>query len=208
MWEKLLIPKTKFTLRDLIDIMTLPLINWPWSKQIKVRCNDGSIRYYYKNIDDIYPLESMNKTKQIEIASNYAKQLEVEIGVANTSQLLGFFSALFDAANRNFILDLRAAYCRYREDPCGMAEWYSSTTKEIIMSQEQLIEPLLKFELETGNLFLSQTVKISELKHLLNDIKKNLTAIYQLSNDQTTLSVVASEMQEINRLVKKWEGTE
>lgn len=186
--------------------MEFPLINWPWSRQIKVRCKDGSIRYYYKDVDDIYPLESKDHTRQIEMAANSATQLEARVNTSSSTHLAGIF-VVFDKANQNFILELRAAYGTYQDNPCSMDKWHKLRTEEIIESQKELRTLLVKSEIEIKKMLLSQNVVNNDIRLFLEDVKKSLTIILRSSNEETILDAVSAEMKKIDGLMEKWGAT-
>ena len=118
--------------------MRISFIKRLLGKTYEVDCPDGTPRGVYRDIDDIYPLLSKDHLKNLDIAINAAKQLEGKVSVNLVEHVTHIFLQ-FDETNKNYIVDLRAAYSGYMIDPCNKSDWYTDTMTAIIENQGKLV---------------------------------------------------------------------
>ena len=104
---------------------------WLFWKIRKIKCPDGSFRYVYRNIDDVFPLYAKDWKARFDLAIKGLQTLEGALGGELAHKLSGLFFMLNDS-NASLQFQCRAAYGTYLVNPCAKDDWLFQRMNEII----------------------------------------------------------------------------
>jgi|GEM_PF-4977586 len=106
---------------------------WPFGKERRVRCPDGTYRYVYKDAERAFPLIAREWEKKAKAAADTLNQIKLEVGVEMASRIQGLLFQL-DKHNASVQQKCCAVYVVYKVDPCGKDVWLE---REILSILEQ-----------------------------------------------------------------------
>jgi hypothetical protein len=107
------------------------MLNWnPFSKLFHVRCKDGSVKNFYKNIDHAFPLvvSGVDLKFTAKMRSDIIKDVTLD---ATSKEEIKSLLYQIDDLNNNNMIAFRAAYIGFQSDPCANSEYLLKEIKKI-----------------------------------------------------------------------------
>lgn len=101
-----------------------------WSKKRTVKCQDGTERYVYRNIDDIFPIYLKEVKASAKAAASAANDLSGEAAAQYEDKISELLFHI-DEYNKSSQTQLRSAYVIYEADPCAELPYLKQTVEAL-----------------------------------------------------------------------------
>ena len=108
------------------------LRDWLLGETYRVDCGDGRKMEVYRDIDKIFPLYAKEGGVSVSGAVNLAEQLDANVDVKTRNNISQAFVSIHEM-NASAMMDMRAAYISYKNNPCGNEEFYN---REVVVVRE------------------------------------------------------------------------
>jgi hypothetical protein len=173
------------------------IFNWPWSQTYRVRCNDGSIKRVYKNIDNAFPLYIGGWKGDFESEVKALEKVDAKVKGGYESKIQGLLYSL-DERNRSLMMSFRSIYITYGSDPCKHSAFFERQMGKLLEEQRQL--SLIKIRIQG----LIDLVKINpkinpKISELFGDLVQEL-------GGKSVAEASAMEINDSMELMKRWSG--
>jgi hypothetical protein len=93
------------------------IINTPWSKRVTRKCPDGTLKTYYKKVDDAFPLAIKDYNAKFNADIDAQKQATAKIGGEYSTKIQSLLFSISEQ-NESLMLMARNAYIYFQSDPC------------------------------------------------------------------------------------------
>lgn len=110
-----------------------------FSKTRKVKCPDGTERFVYNNINDVFPLSVSEKSSKFDANLKVPETVDAKFA-SEISQAIKSLMFTIDENNGSLILEQRGAYSVYAAHPCEGYERYSRQIEDLSHRRQRLQE--------------------------------------------------------------------
>ena len=110
---------------------------WPFGRERRIRCPDGSYRYVFKNPHHAFPLIAQEWITKATASADTLNQLKGEVSGEIASRIGGLLFQL-DSKNASVQQKCCATYVVYKVDPCGKDAWLEQEVKQILAEESFL----------------------------------------------------------------------
>jgi hypothetical protein len=121
------------------------LINWFFSKTYRIKCPDGTIKSYVKDIDKAFPLSLKDTQAKIDSAVSLQKEATANLNVQYASKIQGLLFSISEQ-NKSLMLQYRSAYFIFQTDPCSNNSFLIRQFEHVNSEQQNLMELKTKLE--------------------------------------------------------------
>jgi hypothetical protein len=111
----------------------------PFFKTRKVICLDGTERFVYKDIDDVFPLSVSDRSKKLNSDVKIPDTVDAKFAV-EISQAIKSLMFTIDENNGSLVLEQRGAYSVYAANPCEAYERYGRHIEDLSHRRQRLQE--------------------------------------------------------------------
>jgi len=168
----------------------------PFGRTRRIRCNDGTERVVYRNIDHVYPLEAADRRTQGKLAAAALDKLKASVDVAVQTHVAGLYFQL-DEANLSMQSKLRTTYVVFCTDPCSFsADWLHARTRELM--DEETVFRRLVLEIHRLQALVSNGVGDAAL---ISEIAKSLRELAKPIDVQRA----AEAIREVEKTIDAWQ---
>jgi hypothetical protein len=119
-------------------------ISWPWSKQIEVRCPDGSTQFVFRNVDHAFPFYFKQAKSSASAALDGLNKVKGKVAAKHETEIKHLLISI-DEKNSSIQAHLRAAYVLYMAAPCKKLD-YLQAAMQLGLTSETCEQPNLLFE--------------------------------------------------------------
>lgn len=174
------------------------LINWPFSKIYKIRCKDGSIKTFIKDIDKAFPLSLRDYNTRLNTEITAQQEATVKLDAEFASKIQGLLYNITEE-NKSIMLEFRTTYIGYQSDPCNNNNFLIRQIEKASKRQQKITELKLKI----GGLISLATAQP-------NNRKEFMTLYQEIVNDVRGSAPEAAkiEIAENRTLAKDWSNSE
>jgi hypothetical protein len=172
-------------------------LSWPFSKTYRFKCQDGSIKIIYKNVNDAFPLFIPGWKSGLSSSIKGWEKVKAKVKADFATRIEGLFYSL-DESNRSLMLQFRSAYILFQSDPLQNSPLFSKQVERINEKQQKYLELRIK---------LQSLITIAELYP--NDSDKTIPIYREIANELggKYLSETARlEIDDNRNLAKNWAG--
>ena len=174
---------------------------WPFPKYFKHKCADGTTRLVYKSLDDAFPLELKTAKSNFEGNFDALKNLKGRAKAQYETKIVGVLYEI-DGQNNNLMLQFRAAYVAYFNNPCKEDEYFKQQTQILLREHTRLTEIKMKVKL------------LIDLAKAYPDAPEKLQPVYSeiIKRIDGSVGIIARdaaqlEITETREIASQWAGT-
>ena len=110
-----------------------------FTKTRKVKCPDGTERFVYNNLNDVFPLSVSENSSKINTDLKVPETVDAKFA-AEISQAIKSLMFTIDENNGSLVLEQRGAYSVYAANPCEGYERYSRHIEDLSHRRQRLQE--------------------------------------------------------------------
>jgi hypothetical protein len=156
-------------------------------KHHEVRCPDGSRRYVPYDVNDAFPLELREAERRTKARFEVMKQVSAEFEQSHAERIQAGLDGI-RKTNDTMIVNLRALYLAYMNDPCGMSEYYATEVRKLVDDHQRSNDRLMRLDtlLNMAKLSGKPTLEVWGL------ILRAIGELPGVASDEATSAIAAS----------------
>lgn len=120
-------------------------MRWPFSKTYQVKCNDGTVKTVYRNVDNAFPLCLPGWKGDLSARGKILDKVNAELKAEYATIIHGLLYAL-DELNQGLMMQFRAAYVVYKNDPCQHSSFFERQVEKLLDQQGRLISSKVQID--------------------------------------------------------------
>ena len=121
------------------------IVNWPFSKTYRFKCKDGSVKTFYKNVDDALPLYIKSWEGNVSAAAKMRDQVNADFRGEYKSSIEGLLYAL-DERNQSLMMMFRMAYIAHQCNPDSMGGFFERELEKAFDEQRRITALKIRIE--------------------------------------------------------------